>query len=183
VTAEADIAVIADGGESTAAEARTAWTSVLARTWDKVTFPITSYTQITGVVTVLVNSRWPSVAYDASTAEGAAWGGFVLPDSWATVELWIAWTKLSSSGDVIWGGNLDAAADGESTAVTGLAFDDTTITAPTNSLVSIDQIGAAIAVVPSTDVMNLRLFRRANVAEDTLTVDANLLAVWLVRAS
>jgi hypothetical protein len=156
---------------------------VLGRTWDKISFPITAFSAISGPEVVLVNSRWPSAAYGAAANEGCAFGGFVLPDSWATVELWIAWTKTTSSGDVMWGGNLDAAADGETTNATGLAFDNTTITAPTDSLVSIDQIGAAIAVVPTTDVMSLRLFRRGNDAADTMGADAYLLAVWLVRAS
>ena len=122
-----------------------------------------------------------SLDFDADTDEYAQWSVW-MPDDWdaGTITAKFAWSAASSSGDVVWGlqgrayANDDAIDQAWGTAQTVTD----TLTATGDMCITSETSAITIAGTPAAgEFVQLRVYRDADDAGDTLAADARLLGV------
>ncbi len=122
-----------------------------------------------------------SLDFDEDADEFAQWTVW-MPDDWdaGTITAKFSWTAATGSGDVIWGLQGISYADSDPIDVawgTGQTVTDTLLTAadihysPTTTAITLAGSPAA------GELIQLRVYRDADVGGDTLTADARLLGV------
>jgi hypothetical protein len=155
---------------------------------DRLWVPAQTFAIISGCAFGILNTgasafeRTEVLLFDASTAEIASCL-VATPPSWSTFNLYVWWTNAGAgSGDVVWAPSVLNFGDTESTASVSWSGTTTTGTAPLINITEVTQMTGTFSA-SSSKVCRINLRRTAADVADTLTNDAGLIGIELVRAS
>jgi hypothetical protein len=125
-----------------------------------------------------------NMAFDQTSDEFAQWT-LAMPSEWdgGTVTAILYWTAIAGAGNVIWG--VQGRSFGDSDAIdqafgTAQTVTDTLITADDVHITSATAAITLAGTPAGGELVQFRVYRDADAGGDTLTADANLLAVKLV---
>lgn len=106
-----------------------------------------------------------------------------LPTFWTTANVEVYWANAGAgSGDVVWGLQINSLTTGETIAFSPLIDTTVTATAGARNVITATTLATALSVT-SGDMWFVNVYRKGADAADTLTNDAGMLAVRVVRAS